>query len=1040
MSKYAPVTWDDPAAGYREAAAVLAYFQPESLQPLPNTTTKRETALPYLLTDSTIVYDKSNKPQWMLQHGVRCPALQRMSTETIQSALNANLNRPQTTLQQMLEAYILDEAPPLEKQSLEQLTSTLQVVEWLYGVRDGLPYDYQVEQRIEWLRLLAPFHHLVGDHFRGRTRDLEVLRKYVGGLPAQGFIEKFSRGVDEIFSLHRRPPLLIFGPGGMGKSTLVSKFILQHVEVESDLRFPFTYIDFDRPGLLAERPETILLEALRQLAIQFPQAEAVCASLREEWIGIVAKTARPVGRKELFGFIGRFSETYHTAIRRPDRPYLLVLDTFEEVQYRSRDVVSDLFDVLNQLQEAIPRLRTVISGRAKVRAFETQEHELENLDRQAAIGFLNFKKVSDNRLARLLYDQVGGNPLSLALAAEVVELEGIGRRGIRDIRTRGIIQRLDDSIVQGQLYTRILGHVHNETVRKIAHPGLVLRFISAELIEQVLAEPCKLRLESAEHAQQLYDELSREVSLVNEVEFDGEFVLRHRGDVRRVMLTALTNDKPNRVYQIHRNAIRYYEQRTTVESRAEEIYHRLCSESDFALIDKRWIRGVENHLWNVLEEIPERIRPYLANRLGVEGYDINWDDAGQAEREQRAINRISDALARNRPEVIQEILSDANLDTYLPGSQLYLREAQALTAQERWQDAYHVAKSGVFSSQQTSQHDQLLRLFLLLVTIREKLANADGALHWLLDALSYLHKHPHEATPFVSLGLHLKLAQLAEQTANYTLAINALNHAKRQAMFELLTLDDFTFQANKQTGNLIAHGVSSRYLKEISDQLLNIYANRNSSGEAALSSLCRIHVGKRFVGVGIQVAPQTILVASAMLPNSKETILVYFGSQSSALEISKIEQGSHPHTAHLILETEREHAPVAIAREHPHAEQSLHLLNYRVATVEVDSQMVQAIESVDFYHSYLNHVKVVIEPSTQGAFMATRCVDDFVTRQQMHGAPIFNEEWELVGLNLLWFGRYHAYQTSDFAADTDFFEKLQTTTENLPAVALLVHN
>jgi hypothetical protein len=71
-----------------------------------------------------------------------------------------------------------------------------------------------------------------------------------------------------------------------------------------------------------------------------------------------------------------------------DLPFLLVLDTFEEVQYRSADVVRELGSFLSELQSAIPRLRTVIAGRAPIGDFETEELELGALDDAAAVGYL----------------------------------------------------------------------------------------------------------------------------------------------------------------------------------------------------------------------------------------------------------------------------------------------------------------------------------------------------------------------------------------------------------------------------------------------------------------------------------------------------------------------------------------------------------------------------------------------------------------------------------------------------------------------------
>jgi hypothetical protein len=45
-------------------------------------------------------------------------------------------------------------------------------------------------------------------------------------------------------------------------------------------------------------------------------------------------------------------------------PFLLVLDTFERVQYRSDVVVRGLCAFLQRFQANVPRLRSVIAGRA----------------------------------------------------------------------------------------------------------------------------------------------------------------------------------------------------------------------------------------------------------------------------------------------------------------------------------------------------------------------------------------------------------------------------------------------------------------------------------------------------------------------------------------------------------------------------------------------------------------------------------------------------------------------------------------------------
>ena len=69
---------------------------------------------------------------------------------------------------------------------------------------------------------------------------------------------------------------MIHGPGGRGKSALVSRFILEHATLPDTQKFPWAYLDFDRPSIQPEEPLTLLLEAVRQLGIQYPEARTYC--------------------------------------------------------------------------------------------------------------------------------------------------------------------------------------------------------------------------------------------------------------------------------------------------------------------------------------------------------------------------------------------------------------------------------------------------------------------------------------------------------------------------------------------------------------------------------------------------------------------------------------------------------------------------------------------------------------------------------------------------------------------------------------------
>ena len=82
------------------------------------------------------------------------------------------------------------------------------------------------------------FHELVGEHFAGRQRELDTLANYVEVLAAGSAVEQARRTLRSVFSIVEEPPLFVYGPGGIGKSTLVAKFVLDHVHQPGVARFP----------------------------------------------------------------------------------------------------------------------------------------------------------------------------------------------------------------------------------------------------------------------------------------------------------------------------------------------------------------------------------------------------------------------------------------------------------------------------------------------------------------------------------------------------------------------------------------------------------------------------------------------------------------------------------------------------------------------------------------------------------------------------------------------------------------------------------
>jgi hypothetical protein len=364
---------------------------------------------------------------------------------------------------------------------------------------------------------------------------------------------------------------------------------------------------------------------------------------------------------------------------------LLVLDTFEEVQYRSRDFVEEVFRFLAMLQQSVPRLRVVVVGRAPVSLdrYPTENYPLVPLRSDDAEYYMRTRGLS-SKLAEAVADQVGGNPLSLRLALEVINKEGAGRRGIKGLQTRNAIYiRLQDSQIQGQLYRRILGHIHRDDVAKLAHPGLVLRRITADLIYQVLAEPCGVTVPDMDAAQFLFGEMQREVSLVTVAE-DGS--LRHLPEVRRVMIDLLRKDDPVKVRDIQERAIGYYETQELalasepeprrLAARAERLYHMLAIGRRRDELEKLWTPGLERYIGDILEELPPPSRAWLAPRIGR---DIDQSTLSQTELpdwELYAVQRVTDNLRFGKPEIALDILRERAERTY--ASPVYVVQAQAL--------------------------------------------------------------------------------------------------------------------------------------------------------------------------------------------------------------------------------------------------------------------------------------------------------------------------------------------------------------------------
>jgi hypothetical protein len=569
---------------YLEAAAVLATIDhPEKLEPVDPRQRSPE-ALRAILPELVPVASGAESAPRVLKHDLRRKMLKSLGSRAqILKALRRNSTEQTGLVQSQFESYVAGTTQPSDSQSREELQASLQALTWLEGIIKGVPSLDDVRARLELVDFLQPFETLAGDDvFRGRTKELDELRAYVGVLSPQTLLirirETLGRGLswgvpDPL------PALSVSGPGGVGKSALIARFVLEHWRMPPEAKIPFAYLDMDRPALTVSDPAGLLDEILRQLCLQFPELDVVrniraAFAARVAELDVTSRSSSDLGRMSI---VGSTLEELLRSLERAlgPRPFVVVLDTFEQVQYRGEEHAFPLWDMLTKMQAAWPFLRVVVSGRAPVTTLRLAGKppatlNLGELDRESALAFVKAAGIESPEMAASIVRQVGGVPLSLKLAAALLKKAPQEELAIKS----HFWMRAADEVIQGQLFDRLLGQISDPEVRRLAHPGLVLRRITPDIIYNVLREPCKLTLQSVDDARALFASIMREVSLVSGGG-DEDGALVQRRDLRAVMLKLVLQKDQALADDVSTRAVAWYRGQSGKRARAEEAYHRL---------------------------------------------------------------------------------------------------------------------------------------------------------------------------------------------------------------------------------------------------------------------------------------------------------------------------------------------------------------------------------------------------------------------------------------------------------------------------------
>jgi hypothetical protein len=479
------------------------------------------------------------------------------------------------------------------------------------------PVQREMRRRLDLEEIISPLRVLIRkkspvgeglgpDVFYGRSDQLLELYGHVGIRPPESIREALGRAYRSLKRAVTGAPtgtLVVHAIGGMGKSALIARFVLEHVRRDEHW-LPFAYLDFDRSTLASAPTSALLIEVMRQVALQIgppiapevadraiEQLRLLRSELREDLLAGATHGAE--------GCVPRFREVVDTFAA--SRPFLIVLDTVERLQSQGAEGVKRLRDLLGTLglfAGSWPRLRVVVCSRMDVPELRSAgpppialgamgTSETRGVARKVLADLMPGRSVAKELVAAIA-NASRGYPLFVRVLAMHVAKAGLDsdEELIRELQsTKGRASR-----VATVLYTRFAD--------RIALPGGAATFKVAACLRTVTPEQLAPALRALAP-----DMSDADIAAAFGVLHDDETLwaereagrLRWRPELRLLLLGCIKDesDGPSgtlqRVAEVTERTLA--ELPTSDETAADAVYYALLAGRGVAYADRYWRPG-----------------------------------------------------------------------------------------------------------------------------------------------------------------------------------------------------------------------------------------------------------------------------------------------------------------------------------------------------------------------------------------------------------------------------------------------------------------